>query len=304
MKWMGKRELKAVLGVLAACLLLLKGAVPVLAADAGYDGGRTVAIEIQMGQDDRHREEAKFYIYQIAVVLPVAPVSGNISVELTKVYAPTGVSLVAENTSQLLKQIRTLRTYIKEHGISPDYTVTTDAKGYGVVEDLEQGVYLVVPDNSNPNYGVIATSMIVLPRRDDDGSWIYTELMRPKYTDEPDEYFEEGEEDDTMLGREETTVAPETESASDEETLPVESASETQEMTSPAADTTTVTAPSTTVPPTQGTTSVVRTSSSEQQILGIDDPAGMMGMVLIAVGAFLLIAAGGLLLGRRIGSHK
>lgn len=311
-----KEDVRLYARLLAVCLALVTfcAGLPVQAADPAqtWDSSRTVTIEIQLSENNRDRSEVIFWIYEIAQALPAAPTSGSISVELTEHFAETDVPLTASNTSELLQQIRILRRWIHSQNIVPDYTVETNADGYCALSGLDQGVYLIIPDNTDPYYGVIATSMIVLPRTDENGSWVYTEHMVPKYTDQDDEYFEEGDENDTMAAPNEETSeeASEEEESTQEESgeesvpeessgNPIESIEESGEQTTAAAPDTTAEVPGSTAPPTQATTSVIRSSESAPQILGIDDPGSWIGMMLIASAGGLLLLSFGLMICRR-----
>lgn len=172
-------------------------------------------------------------------------------------------------------------------------------------------MYLIVP-SSYDDYGPVVMSLVFLPGRDANGDLIYQNRIIPKHSipeeDEPDGPTnphesnsttpeetspEETTSDESTSSEEETTPSEPTSPA--ESTTPSESRTPEEESnpyqpTTPAApttpsQTTPTTAPQTTAP--QPTTP----PASPRRILGIEDPTGRIGMMMVTAGVGIMAIA-------------
>lgn len=148
-------------------------------------------------------------------------------------------------------------------------------------------MYLIVP-SSYDDYGPVVMSLVFLPGRDANGDLIYQNRIIPKHSipeeDEPDGPTNPHESNSTTP--EETT--PDESTSSEEETTPSEPTSPAESTT--PSQTTPTTAPQTTVPQTtapQPTTP----PESPRRILGIEDPTGRIGMMMVTAGVGLMAIA-------------
>ena len=112
---------------------------------------------------------------------------------------------------------------------------------------------------------MIASSLLLLPGRDENGNLLYQNVLIPKFTLRPEESTEESTEETT-----EESEATTEETA--EET--------TEETTAPTAPEETTPAP--VVPTTPGPV------SPENPILGVNDISPYLGMAFLAVGILLI----------------
>ena len=162
------------------------------------------------------------------------------------------------------------------------------------ISSIPFGMYLIVP-SSYDDYGPVVMSLVFLPGRDANGDLIYQNRIIPKHSipeeDEPDGPTNPHESNSTTP--EETTQ--DESKPSEEETTPSESRTPEEESspyqpTSPAAPTT----PSQTTPTTAPQTTAPQPTTppeSPRRILGIEDPTGRIGMMMVTAGVGLMAIA-------------
>ena len=221
-----------------------------------------------------------------------------------------------KTAKELVALSRRLKIWIDEKDIQPTYTLATDVAGCCSISSIPFGMYLIVP-SSYDDYGPVVMSLVFLPGRDANGDLIYQNRIIPKHSipeeDEPDGPTNPHESNSTTpeeTSPEETT--PDESTSSEEETTPSEPTSPAEsttpsesrtpeeesnpyQPTTPAApttpsQTTPTTAPQTTAP--QPTTPQPTTPpESPRRILGIEDPTGRIGMMMVTAGVGLMAIA-------------
>ena len=204
-------------------------------------------------------------------------------------FEDCGYKTDVKTAKELVALSRRLKIWIDEKDIQPTYTLATDVTGRCSISSIPFGMYLIVP-SSYDDYGPVVMSLVFLPGLDANGDLIYQNRIIPKHSipeeDEPDEPTNPHESNSTTP--EETT--PDESKSSEEETTPSESRTPEEESspyqpTSPAAPTTprqptSTTAPQPTTPP-----------ASPRRILGIEDPTGRIGMMMVTAGVGIMAIA-------------
>lgn len=226
-------------------------------------------------------------------------------------FEDCGYKTDVKTAKELVALSRRLKIWIDENDIQPTYTLATDVTGRCSISSIPFGMYLIVP-SSYDDYGPVVMSLVFLPGRDANGDLIYQNRIIPKHSipeeDEPDGPTnphesnsttpeetspEETTSDESTSTDEETTPSEPTSPA--ESTTPSESRTPEEESnpyqpTTPAAPTTPsqptpTTAPQTTAP--QPTTP----PESPRRILGIEDPTGRIGMMMVTAGVGIMAIA-------------
>ena len=226
-------------------------------------------------------------------------------------FEDCGYKTDVKTAKELVALSRRLKIWIDEKDIQPTYTLVTDVTGRCSISSIPFGMYLIVP-SSYDDYGPVVMSLVFLPGRDANGDLIYQNRIIPKHSipeeDEPDGPTnphesnsttpeetspEETTSDESTSSEEETTPSEPTSPA--ESTTPSESRTPEEESnpyqpTTPAApttpsQTTPTTAPQTTAP--QPTTP----PASPRRILGIEDPTGRIGMMMVTAGVGIMAIA-------------
>ena len=226
-------------------------------------------------------------------------------------FEDCGYKTDVKTAKELVALSRRLKIWIDEKDIQPTYTLATDVAGRCSISSIPFGMYLIVP-SSYDDYGPVVMSLVFLPGRDANGDLIYQNRIIPKHSipeeDEPggptnphesnsttpeETSPEETTSDESTSSEEETTPSEPTSPA--ESTTPSESRTPEEESnpyqpTTPAAPTTPsqptpTTAPQTTAP--QPTTP----PESPRRILGIEDPTGRIGMMMVTAGVGLMAIA-------------
>lgn len=216
-----------------------------------------------------------------------------------------------KTAKELVALSRRLKIWIDEKDIQPTYTLATDVTGRCSISSIPFGMYLIVP-SSYDDYGPVVMSLVFLPGRDANGDLIYQNRIIPKHSipeeDEPDGPTNPHESNSTTpeeTSPEETT--PDESTSSEEETTPSEPTSPAEsttpsesrtpeeesnpyQPTTPAAPTT----PSQTTPTTAPQTTAPQPTTppeSPRRILGIEDPTGRIGMMMVTAGVGLMAIA-------------
>lgn len=280
-------------GLLLIICLLVTSCAQIMAVNADE---QDVSLEITLEDESTPMEGVIFSMYQITDGI-TAP-DGQ-SLKFMPDFEDCGYKTDVKTAKELVALSRRLKIWIDEKDIQPTYTLATDVTGRCSISSIPFGMYLIVP-SSFDDYGPVVMSLVFLPGRDANGDLIYQNRIIPKHSipeeDEPDGPSNPHQSNSTTP--EETT--PDESKPSEEETTPSESRTPEEESspyqpTSPAAPTTPsqptpTTAPQTTAPQTtapQPTTP----PESPRRILGIEDPTGRIGMMMVTAGVGLMAIA-------------
>ena len=281
---MKNRRIKQYLqGLLLIICLLVTSCAQIMAVNADE---QDVSLEITLEDESTPMEGVIFSMYQITDGI-TAP-DGQ-SLKFMPDFEDCGYKTDVKTAKELVALSRRLKIWIDENDIQPTYTLATDVTGRCSISSIPFGMYLIVP-SSYDDYGPVVMSLVFLPGRDANGDLIYQNRIIPKHSipeeDEPDEPTNPHESNSTTP--EETT--PDESKSSEEETTPSESRTPEEESspyqpTSPAAPTTpsqptSTTAPQPTTPP-----------ASPRRILGIEDPTGRIGMMMVTAGVGIMAIA-------------
>ena len=280
-------------GLLLIICLLVTSCAQIIAVNADE---QDVSLEITLEDESTPMEGVIFSMYQITDGI-TAP-DGQ-SLKFMPDFEDCGYKTDVKTAKELVALSRRLKIWIDEKDIQPTYTLATDVTGRCSISSIPFGMYLIVP-SSYDDYGPVVMSLVFLPGRDANGDLIYQNRIIPKHSipeeDEPDGPTNPHESNSTTP--EETTQ--DESKPSEEETTPSESRTPEEESspyqpTSPAApttpsQTTPTTAPQTTAP--QPTTPQPTTPpESPRRILGIEDPTGRIGMMMVTAGVGLMAIA-------------
>ena len=286
---MKNRRIKQYLqGLLLIICLLATSCAQIIAVNADE---QDVSLEITLEDESTPMEGVIFSMYQITDGI-TAP-DGQ-SLKFMPDFEDCGYKTDVKTAKELVALSRRLKIWIDENDIQPTYTLATDVTGRCSISSIPFGMYLIVP-SSYDDYGPVVMSLVFLPGRDANGDLIYQNRIIPKHSipeeDEPDGPTNPHESNSTTP---EETTPSETTSPS-ESTTPSESRTPEEESspyqpTTPAAPTTPsqptpTTAPQTTAP--QPTTP----PESPRRILGIEDPTGRIGMMMVTAGVGLMAIA-------------
>ena len=298
---MKNRRIKQYLqGLLLIICLLATSCAQIIAVNADE---QDVSLEITLEDESTPMEGVIFSMYQITDGI-TAP-DGQ-SLKFMPDFEDCGYKTDVKTAKELVALSRRLKIWIDEKDIQPTYTLATDVTGRCGISSLPFGMYLIVP-SSYDDYGPVVMSLVFLPGLDANGDLIYQNRIIPKHSipeeDEPDGPTNPHESNSTTP--EETT--PDESTSSEEETTPSETTSPSEsttpsesrtpeeesspyQPTTPAAPTTpsqptSTTAPQTTAP--QPTTP----PESPRRILGIEDPTGRIGMMMVTAGVGLMAIA-------------
>lgn len=297
-------------GLLLIICLLVTSCAQIIAVNADE---QDVSLEITLEDESTPMEGVIFSMYQITDGI-TAP-DGQ-SLKFMPDFEDCGYKTDVKTAKELVALSRRLKIWIDEKDIQPTYTLATDVTGRCSISSIPFGMYLIVP-SSYDDYGPVVMSLVFLPGRDANGDLIYQNRIIPKHSipeeDEPDGPTNPHESNSTTP--EETTLdkttpeetTPDESTSSEEETTPSEPTSPAEsttpsesrtpeeesspyQPTTPAAPTTPsqptpTTAPQTTAP--QPTTP----PESPRRILGIEDPTGRIGMMMVTAGVGLMAIA-------------
>ena len=281
---MKNRRIKQYLqGLLLIICLLATSCAQIIAVNADE---QDVSLEITLEDESTPMEGVIFSMYQITDGI-TAP-DGQ-SLKFMPDFEDCGYKTDVKTAKELVALSRRLKIWIDENDIQPTYTLATDVTGRCSISSIPFGMYLIVP-SSYDDYGPVVMSLVFLPGLDANGDLIYQNRIIPKHSipeeDEPDEPTNPHESNSTTP--EETT--PDESKPSEEETTPSESRTPEEESspyqpTTPAAPTTPsqptpTTAPQPTTPP-----------ESPRRILGIEDPTGRIGMMMVTAGVGIMALA-------------
>lgn len=221
----------------------------------------SVSLTIQMPDSGKNREGISFSLYQVTDGIET---DRNGQWALTAAFAKCGLTFSVSTAEETEILIEKLSEWVSSQKIGPAAVITTNKNGEGKADSLAEGMYLVIPGKTD-EYEVIASSLLLLPGRDENGNLLYQNVLIPKFTLRPEESTEESTEETT-----EESEATTEETA--EET--------TEETTAPTAPEETTPAP--VVPTTPGPI------SPENPILGVNDISPYLGMAFLAVGILLI----------------
>ena len=270
-------------GLLLIICLLVTSCAQIIAVNADE---QDVSLEITLEDESTPMEGVIFSMYQITD--GITSTDGQ-SLKFMPDFEDCGYKTDVKTAKELVALSRRLKIWIDEKDIQPTYTLATDVTGRCSISSIPFGMYLIVP-SSYDDYGPVVMSLVFLPGLDANGDLIYQNRIIPKHSipeeDEPDEPTNPHESNSTTP--EETT--PDESKSSEEETTPSESRTPEEESspyqpTSPAAPTTpsqptSTTAPQPTTPP-----------ASPRRILGIEDPTGRIGMMMVTAGVGIMAIA-------------
>ena len=275
-------------GLLLIICLLVTSCAQIMAVNADE---QDVSLEITLEDESTPMEGVIFSMYQITDGI-TAP-DGQ-SLKFMPDFEDCGYKTDVKTAKELVALSRRLKIWIDENDIQPTYTLATDATGRCSISSVPFGMYLIVP-SSFDDYGPVVMSLVFLPGRDANGDLIYQNRIIPKHSipeeDEPDGPSNPHQSNSTTP--EETT--PDESKPSEEETTPSESRTPEEESspyqpTSPAAPTT----PSQTTPTTAPQTTAPQPTTppeSPRRILGIEDPTGRIGMMMVTAGVGIMAIA-------------
>ena len=275
-------------GLLLIICLLVTSCAQIIAVNADE---QDVSLEITLEDESTPMEGVIFSMYQITDGI-TAP-DGQ-SLKFMPDFEDCGYKTDVKTAKELVALSRRLKIWIDEKDIQPTYTLATDVTGRCSISSIPFGMYLIVP-SSYDDYGPVVMSLVFLPGLDANGDLIYQNRIIPKHSipeeDEPDGPTNPHESNSTTP--EETT--PDESKPSEEETTPSESRTPEEESspyqpTSPAAPTTPsqptpTPAPQPTAPP------PTTPPASPRRILGIEDPTGRIGMMMVTAGVGIMAIA-------------
>ena len=260
---------------------ILVFALAVLAWSAGEEvkaENLSVSLTIQMPDSGRNREGISFSLYQVTDGIET---DRNGQWALTAAFAKCGLTFSVSTAEETEVLIEKLSEWVSSQKIEPTAAITTNKNGEGKADSLAEGMYLVIPGKAD-DYEVIASSLLLLPGRDENGNLLYQNVLIPKFTLRPEESTEESTEETTEESTEETTEES-TEETTEESTE--ETTEESEATTEETAEETTApeeTTPAPVVPTTPGPV------SPENPILGVNDISPYLGMAFLAVGILLI----------------
>ena len=256
-------------GLLLIICLLVTSCAQIIAVNADE---QDVSLEITLEDESTTMEGVIFSMYQITDGI-TAP-DGQ-SLKFMPDFEDCGYKTDVKTAKELVALSRRLKIWIDEKDIQPTYTLATDVTGRCSISSVPFGMYLIVPSAYN-DYGPVVMSLVFLPGRDANGDLIYQNRIIPKHS-----IPEEDEPDGPTNPHESNSTTP-------EETSPEES--NPYQPTTPAAPTT----PSQTTPTTAPQTTAPQPTTppeSPRRILGIEDPTGRIGMMMITAGVGLMAIA-------------
>ena len=283
-----KRYLQAFLLV---CCLLIASCAQMMLVNADE---QEVSLEIELMDESTPMEGVIFSMYRITEGI-TAPEGQTL--KFMPDFKDCGYDTDVKTAKELVRLSRRLAIWIEEKNIQPTYVLATDVTGRCSISSVPFGMYLIVP-SSYEEYGPVVSSLVFLPGRDENGDLIYKNRIIPKHSipeeDEPDGPTKPAQGNSTKPG--ETTTpeesrTPEDDSFPEEPTGPhapttpsegitPEEGSNTYQQTTPAAPTAPSSIASSETPPT-----------SPRPILGIEDPTGRIGMMMVTAGVGLLAIA-------------
>ena len=286
---MKNRRIKQYLqGLLLIICLLATSCAQIIAVNADE---QDVSLEITLEDESTPMEGVIFSMYQITDGI-TAP-DGQ-SLKFMPDFEDCGSKTDVKTAKELVALSRRLKIWIDENDIQPTYTLATDVTGRCSISSIPFGMYLIVP-SSYDDYGPVVMSLVFLPGLDANGDLIYQNRIIPKHSipeeDEPDGPTNPHESNSTTP---EETTPSETTSPS-ESTTPSESRTPQEESspyqpTTPAAPTTPSQPTSTTAPQTTAP-QLTTPPESPRRILGIEDPTGRIGMMMVTAGVGLMAIA-------------
>lgn len=268
--------------LLLTCCLLAAAVGRLTSASAEE---QTVSLEIELADEGTDREGVVFSLYRITE--GITSVEGQ-PLTLMPAFQDCGYDLSVTTAKELVALMTRLQLWVQAREIEPTYTLVTDENGFCQLSPVPFGMYLIWP-SSYDEYGPVVPSLVLLPGRDTDGNLIYSNRIMPKHSipeeDIPDDYTSPA-----------ASRTPAEESTSPEESSSVPEGTTASEEETPSAPTTPAASTSpqaTTSVPQEETTTVSPTSpgSPANPILGIIDPSGRNGMIMVTVGVLLLAAA-------------
>ena len=293
-----QRVQRFVQGILMVCCLLIVSCAQGMLVNADE---REVSLEIELADESTPMEGVIFSMYRITD--GITSVEGQ-PLKFMPDFADCGYNTDVKTAKELVALSRRLEIWIKQKNIQPTYTLATDVTGHCSISPVPFGMYLIVP-SSYEEYGPVVSSLVFLPGYDQNGDLIYNNRIIPKHSipeeDEPDGPTTPAQSNSTTP--EETTPeeskTPEEESSPYEPTSPAapttpEESKTPEEETSPyqptgpeAPTTPSSVAPTETPAPTTPSTP----PSSPRRILGIEDPTGRIGMMMVTAGVVLMALA-------------
>lgn len=286
---MKNRRIKQYLqGLLLIICLLATSCAQIIAVNADE---QDVSLEITLEDESTPMEGVIFSMYQITDGI-TAP-DGQ-SLKFMPDFEDCGYKTDVKTAKELVALSRRLKIWIDENDIQPTYTLATDVTGRCSISSIPFGMYLIVP-SSYDDYGPVVMSLVFLPGLDANGDLIYQNRIIPKHSipeeDEPDGPTNPHESNSTTP---EETTPSETTSPS-ESTTPSESRTPQEESspyqpTTPAAPTTPSQPTSTTAPQTTAP-QLTTPPESPRRILGIEDPTGRIGMMMVTAGVGIMALA-------------
>ena len=258
-------------GLLLIICLLVTSCAQIIAVNADE---QDVSLEITLEDESTPMEGVIFSMYQITDGI-TAP-DGQ-SLKFMPDFEDCGYKTDVKTAKELVALSRRLKIWIDEKDIQPTYTLATDVTGRCSISSVPFGMYLIVP-SSYDDYGPVVMSLVFLPGRDANGDLIYQNRIIPKHS-----IPEEDEPDGPTNPHESNSTTPSESRTPEEESSPYQ-------PTTPAApttpsQTTPTTAPQTTAP--QPTTP----PASPRRILGIEDPTGRIGMMMVTAGVGIMAIA-------------
>ena len=272
-------------GFLLTCCLLIASCAQVMLVNADE---QEVSLEIELADESTPMEGVVFSMYRITD--GITSVDGE-PLKFMPDFADCGYKTDVKTAKELVALSRRLEIWIREHDIQPTYTLVTDVTGHCRISPVPFGMYLIVP-SSYEEYGPVVSSLVFLPGYDQNGNLIYNNRIIPKHS-----IPEEDEPDGPTTPAQSNSTTPEESKTPEEDSFPYEPSSpaapttpeesktpeeETNpyESTGPAAPTTPSETTAPTTPP-----------ASPRRILGIEDPTGRIGMMMVTAGVALMAFA-------------
>ena len=155
---------------------------------------------------------AEFSIYKIA------DISDSDEYVAVSPYDEYSFDLNVSDSESVKELIKKIENCIDDNGVEPYATGIVDSDGSLTFNNLEKGLYIIIGNDCKKNNTIYTpvSSLVRVPEKDDDGSYIYQVTVYPKY----DSTDEKETEETTSENTEETTTktTQETTSENTEET--------------------------------------------------------------------------------------
>lgn len=175
---MGKKRL-AIIGLIVSLLLMPFGVYGMSTENAKEPilTDKKCSLELIYSGEEKIFPEEEVKLYKIA------DISEDFQYEALSEFSDCGLNLNGiESQGEWESICYTFENYIIAEKISPYAAEKTDVKGKAKFENLDCGLYLLMPFKASQNGSKynFSSSLISLPHLDEAGKWVYDVLSKPK----------------------------------------------------------------------------------------------------------------------------